>query len=245
MFCDRIKEAYYVQSKGRYTMTGKRLTTSLIQLLPLILVVTIIFGAVGGYINYFVLDSEYTATTTFYVMRSQDQNAEEDADNNSIITYYEKLALDYREIMISRDVTSKTAKNLGMEDGLSDYKINVSTVEETRVMKLSVTGKDTEMVKKIADEMLRVFTEKVKVIMRVENVNVIDYAYVVRTGPMRMQNTILIALAGAILVVGLIVLKEFTDTTLRTAEEVETTFDLPVLAQVNRIKGSQSTKKKK
>ncbi len=223
-------------------MTGKRLTTSLIQLLPLILVVTIIFGAVGGYINYFVLESEYTATTTFYVMAPVEEN---DSDNNSIITYYEKLALDYSVIATSRTVTSTVAKNLGMEDGLSDYEINVSTVEETRVMKLSVTGKDTEMVRRIADEMVSVFTDTVKRTIGAENVNVIDYAHVVRTGPMRMQNTILIALAGAILVIGLIVLKEFTDTTLRTAEEVETTFDLPVLAQVNRIKGSQSNKNKK
>lgn len=223
-------------------MTGKRLTSSLLQLLPLILVVTMIFGAVGGYVNYFVLESEYTATTTFYVMAPVEEN---DSDNNSIITYYEKLALDYSVIATSRTVTSTVAKNLGMEDGLSDYEIKVSTVEETRVMKLTVTGKDTEMVRKIADEMVSVFTDTVKRTIGAENVNVIDYAYVARTGPMRMQNTILIALAGAILVVGLIVLKEFTDTTLRTAEEVEATFDLPVLAQVNRIKGSQSAKTKK
>ena len=39
-------------------MTGKRLMTALIQLIPLILVVTIIFGAVGGYVNYFVLSKQ-------------------------------------------------------------------------------------------------------------------------------------------------------------------------------------------
>ncbi len=222
-------------------MTGKRLITSLIQLLPLILVVTVIFGAVGGYINYFVLEHEYTATTTFYVMEPVQEN---DGDNNSIITYYEKLALDYSEIAMSRRVTMTTAKNLGL-DGLSEYEIKVAPVDETRVMELTVTGHDIEMVKEIADEMVDVFTDVVKETIRAENVNVIDYAYVTRTGPMRMQNTILIALAGAVLVVGLIVLKEFTDTTLRTAEEVETVFDLPVLAQVNRIKSTQSSKSKK
>ncbi|MBE6784065.1 MAG: hypothetical protein E7536_08660 [Ruminococcaceae bacterium] len=221
-------------------MTGKRLITSLIQLLPLILVVTVIFGAVGGYINYFVLEHEYTATTTFYVMEPVQEN---DGDNNSIITYYEKLALDYSEIAMSRRVTMTTAKNLGL-DGLSEYEIKVAPVDETRVMELTVTGHDIEMVKEIADEMVDVFTDVVKETIRAENVNVIDYAYVTRTGPMRMQNTILIALAGAVLVVGLIVLKEFTDTTLRTAEEVETVFDLPVLAQVNRIKSTQSSKSK-
>ena len=221
-------------------MTGKRLITSLMQLLPLILVVTVIFGAVGGYINYFVLEHEYTATTTFYVMAPVEENS---VDNNSIITYYEKLALDYSEIATSKRVMNTTAKNLGL-DGLSEYEIKVAPVDETRVMELTVTGHDIEMVKEIADEMVDVFTDVVKKTIRAENVNVIDYAYVTRTGPMRMQNTILIALAGAVLVVGLIVLREFTDTTLRTAEEVETAFDLPVLAQVNRIKSTQNSKSK-
>ena len=104
---------------------------------------------------------------------------------------------------------------------------------------------DSELVKDIANEMVKVFTDTVKRVIGAENVNVIDYAYVVRTGPMRARNTVLIALAGAILVVGLIVLKEFADTTFRTAEEVEEILDLPVLAQVNRIKSTQSKGKKK
>lgn len=224
-------------------MTGKRLISSLIQLIPLILVVTIIFGAVGGYVNYFVLEPEYTATTSFYVMAPVDEEAGD--DNNSIITYYEKLALDYSEIATSRSITSEVAKNLNLKDGLNDYEIKVAPAEETRVMELTVTGHDSELAKEIADEMVEVFSETVKRVIGAENVNVIDYAYVIRSGPMRAQNTILIALAGAILTVGIIVLKEFMDTTFRTAEEVEQMLEIPVLAQVNRIKSTQSKSKKK
>lgn len=222
-------------------MTGKRLMTALIQLIPLILVVTIIFGAVGGYVNYFVLESEYTATTSFYVMNPYEDEVDE---NSSVLTYYEKLALDYSKIATSRAVTSEVAKNLGLKN-LNGYTINVSPAEGTRVMELTVVGKDSDLVKDIANEMVKVFTSTVMKVIGAENVNVIDYAYVARTGPMRARNTVLIALAGAILVVGLIVLKEFADTTFRTAEEVEEILDLPVLAQVNRIKSTQSKGKNK
>lgn len=222
-------------------MTGKRLISSLIQLIPLILVVTFIFGAIGGYVNYFVLEPEYTATTSFYVMAPVKDDGD---DNNSIITYYEKLALDYSEIATRRSITSEVAKNLNLEDGLKGYEIEVAPAEETRVMELTVTGKDADLVKDIADEMVKVFSDTVKRVIGAENVNVIDYAYVARSGPMRAQNTILIALAGAIITIGIIVLKEFMDTTFRTAEEVEEMLDLPVLAQVNRIKNTQSKSKK-
>ena len=242
-FCGILIESNYAYLKGRKNMTGKRLMTALIQFIPLILVVTIIFGAVGGYVNYFVLESEYTAITTFYVMAPVEDEVD---DNSSVITYYEKLALDYSEIATSRMITSEVAKNLGISvSSLGDYEIVVAPAEGTRVMELKVTGHDSELVKDIANEMVKVFTDTVKRVIGAENVNVIDYAYVVRTGPMRARNTVLIALAGAILVVGLIVLKEFADTTFRTAEEVEEILDLPVLAQVNRIKSTQSKGKKK
>ncbi len=229
--------------KGSKEMTGKRLMSALIQLIPVILVVTFIFGAIGGYVNYFILEPEYTATTSFYVMAPVEEEA--GADSNAIITYYEKLALDYSEIAKSRSITSEVARNLGLSGGLNDYKIEVAPAEETRVMELTVTGEDSNLVKDIADEMVKVFTETVKRVIGAENVNVIDYAYVERTGPMRAQNTILFALAGAIITVGIIVLKEFADTTFRTAQEVEEMLDLPVLAQVNRIKSTQGKGKKK
>ena len=120
-----------------------------------------------------------------------------------------------------------------------------SILSANGVMELTVTGHDADLVKDIADEMVKVFSDTVKRVIGAENVNVIDYAYVIRSGPMRAQNTILIALAGAIITIGIIVLKEFMDTTFRTAEEVEEMLELPVLAQVNRIKSTQSKGKKK
>ncbi len=225
-------------------MTGKRLITSLIQLIPLILVVTIIFGAVGGYVNYFVLNEEFTATTTFYVMAPM-QDSEEDSEDIVYITYYEKLALDYAEIAKSRSIVNTVAANLGLNGGLKGYEINISPAAQTRVMKLTVTGNDAQTAIDIANETVKIFAETVKKVTGAKNVNVIDEAYYVRTGPMRARNTILIALAGTVLAVGIIVLKEFADTTFRTAEEVEQMLDLPVLAQVNRIKSTQPKTKSK
>lgn len=230
-------------------MSGKRLLTSLIQLIPLIVVITILFGAIGGYVNYFVLEPEYTATTTFYVM-----NTESDGNNtnynlytSSTLTYYELLAEDYSVLATSRGVEQSVCKNLGLslEDGLSEYEISVSPVNETRVMALKVTGTDSAQAQKIANELVNVFTEKVKNTIGVENVNVVDYAYVEKTGPKAIRNTVFAAIAGAVLTVGIIVIKEFADTSFRTAEEVEDLLGLPVLAQVNRIKGPQSKDKKR
>lgn len=230
-------------------MSGKRLLTSLIQLIPLIVVITILFGAIGGYVNYFVLEPEYTATTTFYVMNTESDNNSTNYNlyTSSTLTYYELLAEDYSVLATSRGVEQSVCKNLGLslEDGLSEYEISVSPVNETRVMALKVTGADSAQAQKIANELVNVFTEKVKNTIGVENVNVVDYAYVEKTGPKAIRNTVFAAVAGAVLTVGIIVIKEFADTSFRTAEEVEDLLGLPVLAQVNRIKGPQSKDKKR
>ncbi len=231
-----------LRRKDDKTMTGKRLMTSLIQLIPLILVVAVIFGAVGGYINYFILEPVYTATTTFYVMAPMEDDGA-DGDEIAYITYYEKLALDYAEIAKSRTIVNEVAQNLGLESGLSGYEITVNPAESTRVMELNVKGNDAEMTKEIADETVRVFTDTVKRVTGAKNVNVIDYAFVKRTGPVRLRNTVLAAFAGGVLAVGLIVLKELADTTFRTADEIEEMLDLPVLAQVNKIKSTQAKSK--
>ncbi len=227
-------------------MTSKRLIEALIQFIPLIVLSTLVFGIVGGYYYYFMCDTQYTATTTFYVMDSETKNINDNNDNSNNInsaslSFYGMLAKDYSVLATSRSVTMTVSNNLGM-NSLAGYGISISQQNETRVMKLTVSGTDPLKAVEIADETVKVFTEKVKATIGVENVNVIDYAYIQATGPNRMKNTSICAFAGMVIPVAIVVLKEFLDTTLRTVDDVEQVLEIPVLAQVNRIRSSSGKK---
>ena len=224
-------------------MTIKRLITALLSKIPIILIITIVFGVAGGYINYNVIPEKYTSYSTFYVLEKT--KTDEDETNQTSYTdlrLSELLVADYNELATSKRVKNKVASNLG-RSSLSGYKISVSSKENTRVMKLTVVGEDPEVATQIANEMVKVFSETVIDIMSVENVNVVDYAEVPSSpsSPAKMKNTIVSIAAGVIISCGVILLVELLNNTIKRVEEIEETLNLPVLAQIGRFRGALET----
>lgn len=223
-------------------MTIKRLVTALLSNLLIIMIVTAVFGIVGGYINYNVIHEKYTAYSTFYVLEKKTDNVDEnDSTSYSDLRTSQMLVDDYNVLATSRRVKEKVASNIGVKT-LASYKITISSNENTRVMKLTVTGEEKELTAKIANEMVEVFKETVIEIMNVENVNVVDYAQTPTkpSSPAKLKNTILSTSAGFVVSCGVVLLIELLDNTIKSAEEIEELFELPVLAQVGRLKGTSN-----
>ena len=223
-------------------MTIKRLITALLSNLLIIMIVTAIFGIVGGYVNYNVIHEKYTAYSTFYVLEKKSENVDEnDSTSYSDLRTSQMLVDDYNVLATSRKVKEKVASNIGVKT-LAPYKITISSNENTRVMKLTVTGEEKELTAKIANEMVEVFKETVIEIMNVENVNVVDYAQVPTkpSSPAKLKNTILSIAAGFVVSCGVVLMIELLANTIKSAEEIEELFELPVLAQVGGLKGTSN-----
>ena len=221
-------------------MTIKRLITALLSNLIIIIVVTLIFGIVGGYINYSVIHPKYTAYSTFYVLDTKtNQTGEDSATTYSDLRISDLLVADYNVLATSKRVKDQVAANIGI-NSLAGYKVSVSSTQDTRVIKMTVVGEDREMTAKIANEMVSVFKDTVIEIMKVENVNVVDYAEVPRTpsSPAKLKNTIFCLMAGFVLSSGVVILIELLDNTVKSAEEAEELFELPVLAHIGRLRGT-------
>jgi capsular polysaccharide biosynthesis protein len=88
----------------------------------------------------------------------------------------------------------------------------------------------------MADATAEVFAQKVKELINIGNVNIIDKAHIpgYRIGP----NISLIVMAGAFLglltALGIVFLVELRDDTLETVGDMETQVDLPVLGTIPR-----------
>lgn len=221
-------------------MTIKKLLTALLSNLIIIIVVTLIFGIVGGYINYYVIHPKYTAYSTFYVLDTKSQQKEEDSSTTySDLRISDLLVADYNVLATSKRVKDKVASNIGIPS-LAGYKINISSSDNTRVMRMAVVGEDREMTARIANEMVSVFKETVIDIMNVENVNVVDYAEVPRTAssPAKLKNTIFCLAVGFAISSGVVILFELLDNTVKSPEEVEELFELPILANIGRLRGT-------
>ena len=228
-------------------MALKRIFRAVLSKLPIVLIVTIIFGAVGGYINYNVLPKKYSASATFYVLNMnydiKDNKNYEGAATYSNLRTSSMLIDDYNVLATSKKVKDKVASNLNMKS-LTSCKISISnasnTVENTRVMKMTVVCSDAKMAAEVANEMVTVFKETINEMMQTENIIPVDEATVPTKAisPAKEKNTVLCMAAGFLVSICIIVLIELLDNTVKTIEEAEALFDLPILAQIGHLRGT-------
>ena len=189
------------------------------------------------------LPDVYSATTSLYVLNQIDQTVISSSDLSSSAL----LVNDYREIITSRRVTGAVAEELNLEN-LQDFTIEVEAPTDTRIIEVTVTGEDPELVMEVANGLAQEFSRYVVSIMRIDNVSIIDEAllpdaFVAVTG--RSETNILAAMLAVIGTMGVLAAIEIFSTSLKSADDVERQIGIPVLAQVVWVDLESKEKKKK
>lgn len=207
----------------------------------LVLIIPIVIASCTAIYNIKFVTKIYSTSTTFVVARNKDASTEiytqqQQSTTQSDINLWSELVGNYRELLKSETNRTKTAKALGIT-GISKDSISVSTTSaDSQVIKVTVEHSDPEIAAKIANELVSQFRELVKEVYGMEYVNVIDIAQVKDTPvyPTTERNVIIALIAGIIASVGLVILLEFWDMTLKTNEDAEKHLGLPVLARIPR-----------
>ncbi len=196
----------------------------------IIMCVSVILTSVYTLVTF---EPVYSADTTIYVGS--------DADSKTQIVYNDlvvadRLVNDYRQLIKSRSVTSRVIEELDLKMSAAGLagKIDVRSLQDTRIIQITVRDVEPQKAKDIANKVALVFQEKVADIMKVENVQVIDTA-ILPTAPINVntQNNILLsAVLGLVLGVALIFLIEYLDRMVRTPQDIKNAVDLPVLGMI-------------
>lgn len=201
----------------------------------IIVALTLAAGIAAALVSFFVLEPVYEASTTLYVINKQPDVQASIAYND--VMAGQLLVNDYREIVKSAAITSSVIDGLGLEgqtpEGLAE-KISVDSKNDTRVIEIKVQDKDPETAVAIADKLGNVFVSKVKELMKVETVSILDSARLPKE-PVKPQPYINIALAvfaALFMAIGIIFLMEYLDDTIKTAEDVEKHLGLTVLGTI-------------
>ncbi len=213
-----------------------------------IVLIVLIFIVVGIIYTVGFTTPKYTSSTTLLLAGSESSAGE---TTNSItttdVTLNSKLVSTYSVLVRSKDVLNQVISNLGMDISWEDLRnnVSVSTVEDTEVIELSVTTKDAADSAKIANETAKVFSEKVSEIYNINNVHVVDEAEV-ENAPSNInheRDVIIFAFIGLVVSVIYVLVANMLDTTIKTAEDIEKEFKLPVLASIP-IYGNSVQKRK-
>ena len=197
-----------------------------------IILVALVFAiATFGY-SAFLAKKEYQSTSRIYVVSRQNQD--NNALTNSDLQAGAYLVKDYREIILSQNVLSQAIEELKLDMTPAELskKINVSVPTDTRI--LSITAKAA----RIANGLRNVAAEKITSVTKVSDVTTLDEAEVPQSpsSPNIKRNVLLGFVAGAGLMVVLLVVVEVLDDRVKKPEDVEELMGLPLLSVVPDIK---------
>lgn len=200
----------------------------------LIIALFVVIGII--YTMYFVTPA-YTSSTTLVLATAEGDTIK---NSNTItttdITLNSKLVSTYSELVKSNNVIRQVISNLRIDadEAVLKKNISVTAVSNTELIKITVTSDTPKKAALIANETAKVFMEKVKEIYNINNVHVVDEAEEndVPSNVNNKKDVITFAFIGIIVAVGYVIIANMFDTTIKTAEEVEKQFKIPVLCSI-------------
>ena len=219
--------------------------------IPIILLV-LIFAVLGFIYTMTIVTPMYTASTTLVLASSNSGEGSTTSTANSItttdVTLNSKLVSTYSELVKSKNVLRQVISNLGIDISEETLRKNVSveSVQDTELIEITVTTEIPEYASKIANEIAKVFTDKVGEIYNINNVHVVDEAET-PNAPSNInyqKNIVVFAFIGAVIAVLYVLIANMLDTTIKTADDIEKQFKLPVLASIPMY-GTEMQKKKR
>lgn len=214
----------------------------------IVAVITVVSTAVSIVINLYYLENVYETSTTLYSGT---------LSKSSITSLLQELQVgenviqDYREIVKSRLIVEET-KRLLKEDAKNNpkllptallpyesfsSKVSVSLLNDTHIMRITVSDSDPEVCMLVTNKIAGVFTEKVKKITRIDNIQIIDEAVrpEIPVKPEKKKNVMIFFAIGLVTGLGIVFLICFFDKSIKTTDDVVELLELPVIGVVREF----------
>lgn len=207
--------------------------------LRVVIALPIVCAVAMGIFSFAIMPNSYTSDTTFYVL-SQQSNSNNASSAVSDLNAGQMIANDIATLANSDFVLEDSAKSLGMQS-LKGYKVSVTSATTSRVITLSVTGKDAQGSADVANAVANSISKIAKDSMGVDGFNIIDAAKTptAPSGPNRVLYTAVAFLAGLFVAIAGIVLIDMLNTKIRDADDAEETLGIPVVGRMPMMKAGR------
>ena len=203
-----------------------------------IVLVALVFAIAAFGYSAFLAKKEYQSTSRIYVVSRQNQD--NNALTNSDLQAGSYLVKDYREIILSQNVLTQAIEELKLDMTPAELlkKISVSVPTDTRILSITAKDGDPKEAARIANGLRNVAAEKIISVTKVSDVTTLDEAEVPQSpsSPNIRRNVLLGFIAGAGLMVVLLVVVEVLDDRVKRPEDIEELMGLTLLGIVPDIK---------
>lgn len=202
----------------------------------------VVTGIIAVYLNFFVFVPIYQAYTTMLITGLSTAETAADAAATGNMSFEDIIAgqsliSEYSAIISSNRVTGAVVEELNDPDVTQEAlrsMISINSVNDTRIMRISIVDTDPVKAARIADVVANVFSEEIVNLYRIENVDIIDTAEVpvYPIAPEKRKNVVLTVFTAFVFAIGIILLFDFLNTKIKTSEDVESRLDLSILGSI-------------
>ena len=215
-----------------------------------IILIVLIFAVIGVIYTIGFVTPMYSSYTSLILASSGNTGTDKtNTITTTDLTLNSKLVSTYSELVKRKSILREVINNLQIDVNENALKnqVSVNSVKDTELIEITVKDENPAYAAKIANEITKVFSEKVKAIYNIENVQVIDEAEI-ETKPSNINHTkdiIMFMLIGLVIAVLYVLVLNMLDTTVKTADDVEKLFStIPVLVSIPVYGPLQETKAK-
>lgn len=202
--------------------------------LVLILIIVLVLVVLGSSYSIFFKTPLYQSTSKILLGSANGTYTTSDVTLNA------SLVKTYSEIAKSDLVVSQVINNTGVKKSASEIASNItlSAVSESLMVQISVADENPEIAKQITDSLVEVFIKEAKDKMNSANFTIIDEA----TTPSKPYNVnltkdlVIYLLIGIVVALTIVFVIFYFDTTVKSSDDVEEKFGLPILGVVPKIK---------
>lgn len=195
---------------------------------------------ITGIVSFTMLDPVYRAETSLFVGKEGDKIASLDLGEFNL---NKNLVTDYRQLILSRLVSREVIDELGLDMTIETFqkKVNVTTIQDSRLFKISFESTDPKLAMDVANSLANVLIEKAVDIIQVKNVKVVDVAElpVKPIKPSKTKNVMVAAILGICIGAGVILVLEYLDYTIKSSNDVERHLKLNTVGEIPQFEGDK------
>ena len=212
--------------------------------LVLFVVMVLFVVSAGTVYSVFIQKPEYKAQATVILSSDKSKTTiqnEINANKNLIDTY--------TEVVKSHRVLDRVKSEMQINDSYEQLvkKVTVASLKDTEIISISVVDLDKYHSYSLANKIADTFTDEISQIYNDKSVNVLDRA----VEPQKPYNVDIIkqeaiyAAAGIVLATAVIFLMFYFDRTIKTTEQIEQLFKLPIYGKVRKLETEKQKQQRK
>ena len=208
-----------------------------------LIVLGFLVGALlAGLVTHFAMTPKFTATSKMYMVSSSSQSVVDLTDLN----IGQSISSDYVELLQTRPIIEGIIR----EQNLSyTYKellgmLNISVINNTRIIKIDATSPDKHKAMTIANALAEKGVSELPKLMETPEPHIAEYAIVPvnKSSPSLTKNTMIGALLGLLIMLAIFTVQFLMDDTFRTAEDIQKEFGVLPMTVIpeGKIEGLES-----